>query len=86
MQYIIIAQSTTAGTSRESICEGSKMTYDEKMKSADYMAKLLSNVSKEDEAILLAITNAYADGLAAGRLLERDHVCDSRRKPLRAGW
>lgn len=44
----------------------------EKIKKADQMAMLLSGVPKEDETFLLAITNAYADGLAAGQMLERN--------------
>ena len=44
----------------------------EKIEKADRMAKMISKVSEDERDILVAIANAYADGLVAGRMLERE--------------
>ena len=58
-----------------------ELSLQEKIEKADRMAKMISQVSEDDRDILIAITNAYADGLVAGRMLERekkiDQICKS---------
>ena len=49
-----------------------ELSLQEKIEKADRMAKMISQVSENERDILVAITNAYADGLVAGRMLERE--------------
>lgn len=48
-----------------------ELSLQEKIEQADRMARMISEINDSEREVLVAITNAYADGLMAGRLLER---------------
>lgn len=53
-----------------------------KISQAEVFAQLLSKIPPEEESFVMAVTNAYADGLVAGQMLERQRRESEQIKAL----
>lgn len=48
------------------------ITIHEKIRKAEWFAKMISRIPQDKEAQLVSVLNAYADGLLAGRISKKE--------------